>query len=184
VGWAAGLLAGAGWLALAMPRRRPDGLVPGALAVLLALACVSSVQVFNTYLGLAQRPRGSKAARLEAMIRARVPADETLLLVDDYEDSIGVLARLPNRPGSRHVLASMYQFVPVERAQRAYFARLGRRFLDDLGRDPPDWLVRAEGRDDLLTPEVRRLYDEAARDGEYVLYRRARPGSRPDAPTP
>ncbi|HWE37766.1 MAG TPA: hypothetical protein VG406_14455 [Isosphaeraceae bacterium] len=184
VGWSAGLLAGAGWLALAMPRRRPDGLVPGALAALLALGCVSSVQVFNAYLGLAKATRGTKATRLEALIRARVPADETILLVDDYVESVGMMARLPNRPGSRHVLASMYEFVPVERAERAFFARLGRRFLDDLGRNPPDWLVRAEGRDDLLTPEVRRLYDEVDRNGEYVLYRRARPAARPTAPGP
>ena len=172
VGWGSGLLAGAGVAALGGRRMGRPWLVAGALAVLILLSLVINVRMASSFLKLARPGPPSHIAKLKTMIKANIPAEDSLLLADGYVDAIGALVELPNPPGSRHVLASMYEFVPIRKARRGFFAGLGQTLLADFEDAPPDWLIRAVGHDDLLSPKVERLYDEVTRNGEYILYRR------------
>ncbi len=178
VGWSAGLVVGLGLISLNLQQPHRNAILAGALAVVIGLTVVTTPRLLSACMKLARPPAISTSTRVADMIRATVPADQTVLLADGYLDAMGAMVMIPNRPGNRHVLAPMYEFVPVDKARRGFFAKLGQEMLRDFDQSPPDWLVRKVGHDDLLTPKVQRLYDEVQDNGEYLLYRR-KPGPQP-----
>ena len=172
VAWASGLVAGSGLVALGWRRAWRPGLVAGALGVLVLLSFVLNGRIAASLMVLLRPAPRSQSARLGDMIRANVPPGDTLLLVDGYNVAMDAVVMLPNRPGSRHVLASMYEFVPIREAKNPFYGRLAQIMLDEFDRKPPDWLIRSVDHHDLFSPKVDRFYVEVCRNGEYVLYRK------------
>jgi hypothetical protein len=160
LGWTAPLLLG---IALTLrpglsEKVDPSWTLAATLAVTVMAIFIANPS-YSTLHGL-YREGGltTSSRRLEAKARELVPADETILLLDEYS-CMGTMARLPNRPGSRHIVASIYDLrqSPVEDSVR--YSGLAERLLDEIRASPPDWLIRVHGRSNRLEPWIAENYE-------------------------
>lgn len=155
---------------------RQRWLAPGLVAVLFVTTAFPESDVFEGLHRLLRPAQEQPLDRLERLVRATVPADQPLCVLDDYS-VVSVLARIPNPAPDRWIVFAIqcHFFDPAhppvgKTPYDVTSAERGRTFRAHLEGSRPPWIVRRTDLEDELSPWLNGHYEAVASNGEFTVW--------------